>query len=109
MLGTWEFVEVRGDITQHFTFALTSAKATRTCIAGDWRQAKLLSPHNEQVSNPAYKFESGELEVLLYTGICDSYNVFSGTVSGNSFTGVHGAYGLGGGTTLGNVTGTRRR
>jgi hypothetical protein len=103
--GTWEFIVTGKREPQRFSFTLTDTPAN-TCISGTWYKAMPLSVPSGQVSRPAYQFESGKLEILLSTELCDGYTSFIGKVAGSSFEGAHVSYGLFGNTEHGSVTGS---
>lgn len=106
--GTWDFVVAGKRRTQSFSFVLTDAPA-HTCISGNWFQAQPLSAPPDQVSRPAYRYQSGELEILLSTELCDAYTSFIGNVSRSTFEGSHTSYGLFGSTEHGRVSGVLRQ
>lgn len=101
------FVETDADgqEVRKLTLALTEQRA-RTCIAGDWKRAKVVVDADKYTRDPAYTLEDGKLNVLLVTGICDAYDSYVGELSNGTFDGEHAAYGLGSSRTLGKVTGT---
>jgi hypothetical protein len=107
---TWDFVETdaKGAVTRRLRFAFTAAEA-ETCISGNWHRAKLLSATDRQVSSPAYTYESGRLELLLSSELCDSYSSYIGQIDSDSFAGAYVTYGMFGSTEHGKVTGTRRK
>ena len=104
VLGTWEFT-ITGDGSAHKpVFRLTDDPA-ETCLSGDWFRAKVVSADDLNLSDPAYTYSSGRLELLLVNGLCDSYRSLIGTVSDAQFSGEHVSYGLYGSTEHGKVTG----
>jgi hypothetical protein len=105
--GTWDFVVTGKDEPQRFSFDLTDSPAD-TCLSGNWYQARPLEAPRDQVSKPAYRFESGQLEILLSTELCDAYTSLIGTVTGSRFQGAHVSYGLFGSTEHGKVRGAQR-
>jgi hypothetical protein len=107
VIGTWDFSVTSASTPQHFGFALTSTPAD-TCLSGAWYEARPISVPNGVVSRPAYHYESGKLEILLSTELCDGYTSFIGNVSGSKFDGSYISYGLGGSTEHGKVTGSQR-
>lgn len=94
-----------GQQVRQLSFALTN-KPVETCIAGNWRTAKLVKGRYEQIHNPAYELQNGKLEVLLNNWACDAYDSYIGKLSNGQFHGSHVRYGLGHSKTLGNVSGT---
>src|SRR5690606_9008173 len=88
VLGTWDFSVTGKEGTNKLTFRLTEEPAD-TCISGDWFRAKVTSAGGFKLSDPAYTYSGGRLEVLLTNGICDSYTSFVGKVSGGQFSGAH--------------------
>lgn len=106
--GIWDLVVTDKSQTQSFSFALTDTPAD-TCISGNWFQARPLSAPQGQVSRPAYQYQSGKLEILLSTELCDGYTVLIGNVSGSTFEGSHVSYGLFGSTEHGKVSGALRQ
>jgi hypothetical protein len=106
--GAWDFAVSGKRQTQSFSFVLTDTPAD-TCISGNWFQAQPLSTPQGQVSRPAYQYQSGKLEILLSTELCDAYTSFIGDVSGSTFEGTHVSYGLFGSTEHGKVSGARRQ
>lgn len=105
--GAWEFSVTSGKDSYSATFVFSDTSA-ETCLSGAWYQARLVSTGGPKVSQPAYRYEGGRLELLLSTKLCDAYNSFVGDVSGNQFNGEHVSYGLFGSTEHGKVTGVRR-
>ena len=105
--GTWDFVVSGESPPQSFSFALTDIPA-ETCISGTWYQARPLSAPNGSVPQPAYQYQSGRLEILFSTELCDAYTSLIGSVSGSSFEGSHVSYGLFGSTEHGKARGTLR-
>jgi hypothetical protein len=105
--GTWDFVVSGKNPAQSFSFALTDVPA-ETCISGTWYQARPLSALNGSVSRPAYQYQSGRLEILFSTELCDAYTSLIGSVSGSSFEGSDVSYGLFGSTEHGKARGTLR-
>src|SRR5688572_19648453 len=106
--GVWDLVVTGKRQTQSFSLSLTDIPAD-TCISGNWFQAQPLSGPQGQVSRPAYQYQSGKLEILLSTELCDAYTVFIGNVSGSTFEGSHVSYGLFGSTEHGKVSGALRQ
>ncbi|WP_434026801.1 hypothetical protein [[Pseudomonas] boreopolis] len=105
--GTWDFVVAGKGAPQSFSFSLTNIPA-ETCISGTWYQAQPLSAPKGSVSRSAYQYQSGKLEILLSSELCDAYTSFIGSVSGASFEGSHVSYGLFGGIEHGKVSGALR-
>ena len=93
-----------GQDIRELTFALTDRPA-KTCISGDWKEAAVLKDANRYTRSPAYTLANGKLEVLLINTMCDAYDSYSGTITGNKFSGDHVAYGLSFSKTLGKVSG----
>ena len=106
--GIWDFVVTGKRQTQSFSFALTDTPAD-TCISGNWLQAQSLSAPQGQTSRPAYHYQSGKLEILLSTELCDANTSFIGNVSGSTFEGSYVSYSLFGGTEHGKVSGALRQ
>jgi len=105
--GTWDFVVSGKGPPQSFSFALTDSPA-ETCISGTWYQAQPLSAPKGSVSRPAYQYQSGRLEILFSTELCDAYTSLIGSVSGSSFQGSHVSYSLFGSSEHGKASGTLR-
>jgi hypothetical protein len=103
---TVSFVETdsSGKEVRELKFELTDHPA-KTCISGDWKQAIALADANGYTKSPAYILADGKLEVLLVNTLCDAYDSYAGTITGNTFSGEHVAYGLGFSKTLGKVSG----
>lgn len=107
LIGVWDFVVTGKADAQRYSFDLTDSPAD-TCLSGNWYMARSLAAPRGQVSKPAYRFESGQLEILLATELCDAYTSLIGTVSGSNFEGSHVSYGLFGSTEHGKVRGAQR-
>lgn len=107
VLGTWEFTVTGKDGTRIPVIQLTDTPSD-TCISGEWFRAKVVSAGGLKLSDPAYTYSGGRLEVLLTNGLCDAYTSLTGTVSGAQFNGEHVSYGLFGSTEHGKVVGVRR-
>ena len=105
--GTISFKEIdaNGRDVRELTFLLTD-KPAQTCQSGEWKRAKAILDSHHYTKNPAYVFENGKLQVLLVTGVCDSYDSYMGSLSGSVFTGEHVGYGLGSSEGHGTVSGT---
>ena len=84
---------------------MLSATPAETCIAGEWKAARVIDDPSGYTRRPAYKIEGDHLEVLLVNELCDSYDSYAGTLSGSSFTGEHVLYGLGYSKVVGTVVG----
>ena len=82
-----------------------SEKPAETCLAGQWKAARVLDDPSGYTRRPAYKIEGNHLEVLLINELCDSYDSYAGTLTGSSFTGEHVLYGLGYNIVVGTVVG----
>ncbi|KMM75015.1 hypothetical protein ACP93_13620 [Xanthomonas sp. NCPPB 1128] len=103
---TIAFVESNdtGKEVRKLTFELTDQPA-KTCIAGEWKQARVVSDAGRYTESPAYTMEDGKLEVLLVNTVCDGYDSYVGAITGTTFSGEHVAYGLGFHKALGKVEG----
>jgi hypothetical protein len=94
-----------GHPARQLSFILTN-EPTKTCIAGDWKKARVVRDVSAYTRNPAYKLENGSLEVLLINQMCDAYDSYVGELSNGRFQGEHVAYGLEFNKALGKVSGT---
>ena len=93
-----------GRKVRELKFALTDRQA-KTCISGDWKEAKALADERQYTKSPAYIWRNGQLEILLVNSMCDSYSSYIGSVSEGVFRGEHVVYGLGSGNSVGVVSG----
>jgi len=100
------FVEMdsSGKNVRELKFELTDHPA-KTCISGDWKMAAVLSDIGGYTRSPAYIMADGKIEVLLINTLCDSYDSYSGAITGKRFSGDHVAYGLNFSKTIGKVSG----
>ena len=100
------FIETNaaGKEVRKLTFELTDQPA-KTCISGEWKQARVVSDAGRYTESPAYTMEDGKLEVLLVNTVCDGYDSYVGAITGTTFSGEHVAYGLGIHKALGKVKG----
>ena len=103
---TVSFIETdaAGQTVRKLSFALTENPA-KTCISGDWKEAKVLGDEGHYTRSPAYTLDGDRLEVLLVNTLCDSYDSYTGNISGGAFSGEHVAYGLSFSKNLGKVAG----
>lgn len=98
-------VDSNGHPVRQLSFILTN-EPTKTCIAGDWKKARVVRDVSAYTRNPAYKLENGSLEVLLINQMCDAYDSYVGELSNGRFQGEHVAYGIAFDKALGKVSGT---
>lgn len=103
MISFSEF-DGEGRPVRQLSLILTN-EPTRTCIAGDWKKATVVSDASSYTHNPAYTLENGKLEVLLINQMCDVYDSYIGELSSDQFQGEHVAYGLSFNRSLGKVSG----
>ncbi|WP_146096944.1 hypothetical protein [Xanthomonas arboricola] len=107
--GVMTFTEsVDGRKVRTLEVCLTDLPAD-TCLSGDWKVAKVLKDSARGTDNPAYIRRGDTLELLLFTGICDSYDAYVGKLEETSFHGEHVNYGLFHNKALGVVSGTYAR
>ena len=100
------FIETNseGHRVRELAFDLTD-QATKTCLGGTWKTARVVRDPGNYTRNPAYRLEKGSLEVLLINGPCDSYDSYVGELKGRTFKGDHVEYGMRFHKQLGTVTG----
>ncbi|TXK64822.1 hypothetical protein [Alkalisalibacterium limincola] len=108
LTGTWDFELSWAGERQFYRFTLTNSRA-ETCKGQVYYRVRVRAAPEGSVYKPAYRYENGELRILLFTDICDDYKSFSGKVSGSTFDGARVFYNIMNAYEQGKVTGTRRR
>jgi len=94
-----------GGLSQSIVFRV-SDEPIHTCVSGDWKRLEVVRAPDKLTLNPAYSVQGRNVEILLSTGLCDSYNEFVGELSDQGFSGVHRYSGLRASQEYGKVFGT---
>ena len=104
--SAWTFTVTNKNIklNKSVVFRITDEPAV-TCLSGKWKKLEVLSETGFKTSNPAYFIEGRNLQILLSSALCDSYNEFIGELGESGFVGNHTFSTMTGGDSYGPVLG----
>ena len=105
--ASWTFtlLNKKGAIVNSLDFQVT-AEPANTCSSGEWKKLRVVRQSTLMTHNPAYSIEGRNLQILLSTALCDSYDELSGELDEHGFVGVHRFSGMRGGEEYGKVLGS---
>ena len=98
MVGeTWVFIGVdgTGNMVRSATLLFTD-RPVRACIAGDWKEARVLTAVRGQTGVAAYILSGEKLTINLSEPLlCDNYEQMQGELTWAGFSGRYYSFGLG--------------
>lgn len=106
--GHWDFFSKSSAGGSSRSSLWFTRRLTPTCLPGAWYRASSIGLPIDLVGNSAYRFISGNLEVLSYSPNCESYVLYQGRLGEFDFKGTYVRYEAGG-FEEGSVRGLKRR